>query len=99
MINTISSILDRFIPFRIQTSDTVSRKLNHLLSLSLPGEYFEFETIEDCGDYLIEHYYNKKHNISLDLTVRYCMFIEGSYRSHFKVTAYKVYCCKEITTN
>ena len=91
MINTISGVLDRFVPFRIQNNDTVYRKLNHLLSLCLPDVHFEFEYMEDCGDYMIEHFYNKKHDIYLDLTIRYCMFIEGSYRSHFKVTEYKVY--------
>lgn len=95
--NKIKEILDKKIPFKISEGDTSYRKLNHILMTNIDRRYIDdvlvdyvgCEDVED-GRYIV-HYYNKKHDIYIDLIERYiCVFAEPD-KSHFKVGGYKIY--------
>lgn len=96
IFNVIKDILDKKVPFKIDGDDTSYRKLNHIMMTNAPrnliGEVlFDYDSCEIHDDYSLQHFYNKKNNIWVDLKVRYVCFIGEPYKSHFKVTGYQIY--------
>lgn len=97
MLIKIKDILDKKIPFKITDGDTSYRKLNHILMTNIERCYIEDVLVDYIGQEdgedgrIIVRYYNKKHDIYIDLIERYvCVFAEPS-KSHFMVGGYKIY--------